>query len=188
MRTEVTANLQLELKRKVEPVVKEQAMKGLRDRAQLTLPRSLVDIEAAQMMRRMSANLTQQGMKSGGYQAHARSLPAAGGRSRGAGTCAGGTGARQQSRREPDQVKALVAEAAQTYEQPEAVIRWHFEKPERLNEFEAMAIEHNVVDWVLSRAQVRATPTSFEALMRRRRASRRRDGADARFPGIYCKT
>ena len=46
-------------------------------------------------------------------------------------------------------MKALVQEAAQTYEQPEAVVRWHYEKPERLNEFEALAVEHNVVDWVL---------------------------------------
>ncbi len=37
----------------------------------------------------------------------------------------------------PEQVKALVQEAAQTYEQPEAVVRWHYEKPERLNEFES---------------------------------------------------
>jgi trigger factor len=28
----------------------------------------------------------------------------------------------------PDQVKAIVKEAAQTYEQPEAVVRWHYEK------------------------------------------------------------
>jgi trigger factor len=65
----------------------------------------------------------------------------------------------------PEQVKALVAEAAQTYEQPEAVVRWHYEKPERLNEFEALAVERNVVDWVMARARVTDKPTSFEALM-----------------------
>ena len=57
----------------------------------------------------------------------------------------------------PEQVKALVQEAAQTYEQPEAVVRWHYEKPERLNEFEALAVEHNVVDWVLARARRSST-------------------------------
>ncbi len=54
----------------------------------------------------------------------------------------------------PEQVKDLVQEAAQTYEQPEAVVRWHYEKPERLNEFEALAVERNVVAWVLGQAQV----------------------------------
>jgi trigger factor len=65
----------------------------------------------------------------------------------------------------PDQVKALVQEVAQTYEQPDAVVRWHYEKPERLQEFEALAVEKNVVDWVLARAKVRDVPTTFEALM-----------------------
>jgi trigger factor len=65
----------------------------------------------------------------------------------------------------PEQVKAIVAEMAQTYEQPEAVVRWHFEKPERLAEFESLALERNVVDWVLSRAKVAAKPTDFESLM-----------------------
>jgi len=59
----------------------------------------------------------------------------------------------------------LVHEIAQTFEQPEAVVRWHYEKPERLADFEAAAIEHNVVEWVLGKAQVKDVPTSFEALM-----------------------
>jgi trigger factor len=50
----------------------------------------------------------------------------------------------------PEQVKTLVQEAAQTYEQPDAVIRWHYEKPERLGEFEALAVEANVVAWALA--------------------------------------
>ena len=58
----------------------------------------------------------------------------------------------------PEQVKALVQEAAQTYEQPDAVVRWHYEKAERLNEFEALAVERNVVDWVLGQAAVDRRP------------------------------
>ena len=64
-------------------------------------------------------------------------------------------------------MKALVAETAQTYEQPEAVVRWHYEKPERLRDFEAMALEQNVVDWVLARAKVTDAPMTFEQAMGR---------------------
>jgi trigger factor len=64
-------------------------------------------------------------------------------------------------------VKTLVAETAQTYEQPEAVVRWHYEKPERLRDFEAMVLEQNVVDWVLARAKVSDMPMSFEQAMGR---------------------
>jgi len=65
----------------------------------------------------------------------------------------------------PEQVKALLQEAAQTYEQPEAVVRWHYEQRERLNEFEALAVERNVVDWVLAQARVEDAPTTFAELM-----------------------
>jgi trigger factor len=60
---------------------------------------------------------------------------------------------------------SMVKDVAQTYEQPEAVIRWHFEKPERLADFEGLAVERNVVDWVLGKAQVKDVPSTFEALM-----------------------
>ena len=65
----------------------------------------------------------------------------------------------------PEQVKALVLEAAQTYEQPDAVVRWHYEKPERLNEFEGLAVERNVVVWVSAQATVRDVPATFAELM-----------------------
>jgi trigger factor len=66
---------------------------------------------------------------------------------------------------QPEQVKTLVQEAAQTYEQPQAVVRWHYEKPERLNEFESLAVESNVVEWALGRAKVVDKPTAFSELM-----------------------
>src|SRR6185503_19206979 len=64
-----------------------------------------------------------------------------------------------------EQVRTRVEALAQTYEQPEAVVRWHYEKPERLVEFEAMVLEQNVVDWVLTRAKVTDEPTTFEQVM-----------------------
>ena len=71
----------------------------------------------------------------------------------------------------PEQIKALVTETAQTYEQPEAVVRWHYEKPERLRDFEAMALEQNVVDWIVARARVTDEPTTFEQVMSQRSAA-----------------
>jgi trigger factor len=59
----------------------------------------------------------------------------------------------------------MVQEAAQTYEQPDAVVRWHFEKAERLQDFEALAVERNVVEWILARSKVVDKPTTFAELM-----------------------
>ena len=65
----------------------------------------------------------------------------------------------------PEQVKALVQEIAQTYEQPDAVVHWHYEKPERLNEFEALVVERNVVEWIAAQGRVQDVPTTFDELM-----------------------
>ena len=165
LRAEVESNLRLELKRKLEGVLKEQAMKGLREKTTLTLPRSLVDGEAVQLMRRMAGNLQQQGMKPEDikltpdlFRPQAEDRVALG-------LILGELMRVENLQAKPEQVKAMMQEVAQTYEQPDAVVRWHYEKPERLNEFEGLAVEHNVVEWVLAKAQVKDVPTTFEALM-----------------------
>ena len=165
LRAEVESNLKLELKRKLEAVLKEQAMKGLREKAQLTLPKSLVDLEAVQLMRRTAANLQQQGMKPEDIKLTPDVFRPQAEERVALGLVLSELVRAENLQAKPEQVKAMVQEVAQTYEQPDAVIRWHYEKPERLNDFEALAVEHNVVEWVLAKAQVTDVPTTFEALM-----------------------
>jgi trigger factor len=165
LRAEITSNLKLELKRKIEAKVKEQAFAALRAQAQFALPKSLVDAEAQTMMQRMAADLTQQGMKQEDmkltpdlFRANAEERVALG-------LVLAEVVRGENLQAKPEQVKALVVETASTYEQPDAVIRWHYEKPERLNEFEALAVERNVVEWVLARTNVVDKPASFAELM-----------------------
>ena len=165
LKAEVEANLKLELKRKLEAVLKDQALAALRARAQLTLPKSLVEAEAVQMLRQMAANLQQQGMKPEDIKLTPDLFRPKAEERVALGLIVGDLVRQEGLQATPGQVKALVQEVAQTYEQPEAVVRWHYEKPERLADFEAMAVEHNVVEWVLAKAAVKDVPTTFEALM-----------------------
>jgi trigger factor len=165
LRAEVESNLKLELKRKLEAVLKDQALKALRARTQLTLPKSLVDAESVQLMRQMAANLQQQGMKPEDIKLTPDLFRPQAEERVALGLILGDLVRQEGLQAKPEQVKAMVQEIAQTYEQPDAVVRWHFEKPERLADFEAMAVEHNVVEWVLGKAAVKDVPTTFEALM-----------------------
>ena len=61
----------------------------------------------------------------------------------------------------PEQIRALVEEAAQSFEQPDAVIRWHYEKPERLNEYEVRAVETQRDRLGVARASVQERPMPF---------------------------
>jgi trigger factor len=62
-------------------------------------------------------------------------------------------------------VKAMVEEAAQSYDHPEEVVRWYYAQAERLADFEGAAIESNVADWVLSQVTVLEKPVPFAELM-----------------------
>jgi trigger factor len=65
----------------------------------------------------------------------------------------------------PEQVRAMVEEQAQSYEQPEQVVKWHYQSPERLRDVESMVLEDNVVAWALSTAKVEDQATAFDELM-----------------------
>jgi len=165
LRAEVESNLRLELKRKIESVLRDQAMRALREKTQLALPKSLVELEARELMRRMAGQLQQQGMKPEDIKLNPDIFRQQAEERVALGLIISELVRAQSLQAKPEQVKAMVQEIAQTYEQPEAVVRWHYEKPERLADFEAMAVEHNVVEWVLGKAQVKDVPTPFETLM-----------------------
>lgn len=165
LEAEIEANLRLELKRKIDAKIKEQALAALRAKAEFTLPRSLVEQEAQAMAQRMAADLKQQGIKDEDVKL-TPDMFRAGAENRVALGLAIGEIVRVHALQpKPEQVRALVQEASLTYEQPEAVVRWHYEKPERLNEFEALAVERNVVDWVLGQARVEDRLAKFSELM-----------------------
>ncbi|MBS0318925.1 MAG: trigger factor [Proteobacteria bacterium] len=165
LRAEVDQNLKLELKRKLEALTREQALRALRAAANFAVPGALVEMEANNMLQRAAQNLIQQGVK----REDIRLTPDAF-REQAAERVTLGLALSNLIEKEglaatPDQVRARVAEAASTYEQPDAVVRWHYEQPERLAEFEAAASEQNVVDWVLGKAKVVPTPRTFDELM-----------------------
>jgi len=165
LKSEIEANLKFELKRKIEAKVKEQALAALRQRAEFAIPRSLVEQESQTMAQRMAEELKQQGMKAEDIKVTPDMFRANAEERVALGLVLSEVVRKEGLGAKPEQVKAMVQEAAQTYEQPDAVVRWHYEKPERLNEFEALAVERNVVDWVLARAQVADTPATFAELM-----------------------
>jgi trigger factor len=165
LRAEVEQNLRLELKRRVETVVKEQALRGLRGKAEFAVPASLIDIEANNMLQRTAQNLMQQGVKREDIRLTLDAFRAQAAERVTLALVVADLVRNHDLGAKPEAVRARVTELAQTYEQPDAVVRWHYEKPERLGEFEAQAAEQNVVDWSLAQMRVVDKPTAFDALM-----------------------
>ena len=61
-----------------------------------------------------------------------------------------------------DRVKARVEEIASTYEKPSEVVEYYYSKPEVLNSVEAMVLEDQVTELVLSKAVVKEENISYE--------------------------
>jgi len=166
LRREVEANLRLELKRKVDAAVKAQALAALRQHATFAVPKALVDSEAHALRERTLANLREQpNVKPENLELSLDVFRPQAEERVALGLIIAELVRSEALHAKPEQIKALVTETAQTYEQPDAVVRWHYEKPERLRDFEAMVLEQNVVDWILARAKVTDEPTTFETVM-----------------------
>ncbi|NYT61122.1 trigger factor [Alcaligenaceae bacterium] len=65
----------------------------------------------------------------------------------------------------PEQVRARIEEFAQNYEQPAQVVAYYLSDRQRRAEIEAIVLEDNVVEHVLSKAQVTDEDVAFDELM-----------------------
>jgi trigger factor len=65
----------------------------------------------------------------------------------------------------PEQVRARIEDFAKSYEQPAQVVAYYLSDRQRRAEIEAIVLEDNVVDYVLSKAQVSDEQVAFDELM-----------------------
>jgi trigger factor len=165
MREEVRSNVELEVKKRVESEVKQKVMQALVDSTTLDLPKSLVEIEVQRMVQQTRAELESRGVRLEKLPVDPQALEERARRRVALGLVVGELVREQSLGAKPEQVRALVTEHAQTYEQPFEVVKWVYSDPQRLSEFEGLAVEANVVKWVLERAKVEDQAISFEALM-----------------------
>lgn len=65
-----------------------------------------------------------------------------------------------------ERVRALVDEVAQSYEQPEEVVKWYYSSKEQMAQVQSAVLEDQVVDLVLAKAQITDTAVGYEELLR----------------------
>jgi len=63
---------------------------------------------------------------------------------------------------EPETIRKLVDELAESYEKPEEVVSWYYSNKEQLAQVEAMALEEAVIDQVLAVASTTEVNCSYE--------------------------
>ena len=66
---------------------------------------------------------------------------------------------------DPERVREAVEDLASTYENPKEVVDFYYGSKEHLASVEALALEGQVVDWVLTQVQVEDEPQGFQELI-----------------------
>ncbi|MBK7415134.1 MAG: trigger factor [Dechloromonas sp.] len=165
MRAEIEANLKREVKRRIEGKLKDQVMEALIKTNPIAVPSSLVDMEIQRLMQSARQDMEQRGMKVKDMPIQPEWFADQAKRRVTLGLILAEVVKAEKLHATPEQVRAMVEDGAQSYEQPEEVIRWYYAQPQRLQEVEGVAIENNVVEWVLSKAKVTDKAEVFDELM-----------------------
>lgn len=165
MKAEIEANLKREVKRRIEAKTKDQVMEALLTANPITVPTSLVDMEIQRLMQAARQDMEQRGMKNKDFPIQPEWFADQAKRRVTLGLILAEVVKSEKLQATPEQVRAMVEETAQSYEHPEEVIRWYYAQPQRLGDVEGVAIENNVVAWVLEKAKVTDKAAVFDELM-----------------------
>ncbi len=166
LRADIKKNLDREVKFRLLARNKAAAMDALLTKAELDLPNASVDAEIGRLKEGARADLKQRGIKDADKAEIPDDIfrPQAERRVR-LGLVVSDLVRANDLYAKPEQLKAHVDELAASYEKPEDVVRWYFGDRQRLGEVEAVVIENNVADFVLSKAKVTEKTLSFDELM-----------------------
>ncbi len=165
LKSEVRGNLELERKRRVFQSVRDQVFKGLRAQSSLEIPKALIAAEAQRMAQAAGEEMKSRGAKVEDAQMSPATFEAAATDRVAMGLIVGELVRANNLQASPQQVRALLNEQAQSYEKPEQVVAWYYQDQRRLSEFEAVALEQNVVDHVLKAAKVTHKAQPFSELI-----------------------
>ncbi|MDP2134628.1 MAG: trigger factor [Sulfuritalea sp.] len=165
MRVEVRSNLEREVKKRLLAKVKEQVMEALLKVNPIEVPKALVEMESGQMAEAAKRDMEQRGMGMKNIPVEASWFTEQATRRVKLGLLLAELVKARDLHVKPEQVRAIVDEFSETFEDPREVVRWYYSQPQRLAEAEALALENNVVEWVLANAKVSEVPIAFDALM-----------------------
>lgn len=162
---EIRSNLAREVSRRLKGRNKDAAMEVLLKAAQFELPRAPVEWEMHRLMEQTAAEMEQRGMMKKGAQFPPELFRERAEKRVKLGLILAELVEKHQLKADPEKVRALVEDYAQSFEHPEEVVRWHYADPSRYQELENLALEENVVDWVMARVKVTDQALSFADLM-----------------------
>lgn len=166
MREEIAADLEREVAKRVQSKLKEEVMQVLLDAAEIDAPKILINQELERLMQNTRESLQARGMKKDEMPLSTEMFQSKAEYRVKLGLILSDLVKAHELKAQPDQVRKVIEHAAQGYENPAEVVKWHYASPERLQEAESLALEDNVVAWVLEKVKITDKNITFDELMR----------------------
>lgn len=166
LKAEIRNNLTLEAARRVKVRNKDNAMDSLLNIVQLEAPKALVESESQRIMQQTVQDMQGRGMSI----PKGMTLPPTMFADRATkrvklGLILEALVKQNNLAATAEQIKALINEHAQGYENPDEIVRWYAADSSRMRDVENLALEDNVVNWVMSHAKVTDKAIEFNELM-----------------------
>ncbi len=167
MREEIKKNIEREVKRRTDSMTKENVMKVLLDNVSLPeIPKSLLSQEVSRLRSEMEGYFKSQGMKpeqmgkleDSFFEERAK-------RRVSLGLIISEIVDKNDLRATDAQVRKVINEFAESYEDPEEVIKYYLNSKDNMQGPIALATEANVVEFILSKAKVTDKNITFDEVM-----------------------
>ena len=162
---EIRSNLLSEVSRRLKARNKDAAMDALLKVSSFDVPKVLVDDEIQTLI-----GLTLQDMEARGMKTKGVSLPPDMFKERAEkriklGLILSHLVQQHNLTARLEQVESFIKEYAQSFDQPEEVIRWYKAEPGRMQDVEHIVLEENVVTWAMGQASTMDKQAVFNELM-----------------------
>ena len=165
LKKEVRENIEKEVDKRIKGTIKEQVMDALYESATFEIPRALLDQEIGRMQEQAIADLKQRGMTTQNLSLPPDLFADRATRRLKLSILVTELVKRHHLQPKPEQVRKAIEAHAESFEQPEQLIRWYYADPARLGEVEALVMEDNVVEWAMGNMKVVDEAKDFDDLM-----------------------
>ena len=165
MRDDIKLNLEREVNGRVKAKTKDSVMNALIKASDLDVPKALVEQDVERLIEMARQDMAQRGMKIGDMPLPPELFTAQAERRVRLGLILAEVVKANKLEATQEQVKAQVEEFAQSYEDPQQVLKFYYSDRRRLAEVEALVLEENVVNYVLGKAKVAEKAVAFDELM-----------------------
>ena len=165
MRADIKVNLEREVGGRVKAKTKDSVMDALIKITKMDVPKTLVDQDVQRLVEMTRQDMTQRGMNVNDIPFPQELFTAQAERRVRLGLILAEVVKTNNLHATAEQVKAQVEDFAQSYEDPQQVLKYYFSDRNRLAEVEALVLEENVVNYVLSKSKVTEKLVAFNELM-----------------------